>query len=177
MIRAARIAAVCLAVAGAACSKAGEEAEVKRSPIAPPPPTVELPQGFRIPVSVDGRELQVITAAELAATEPDFRDADRRAWRLAPLLGAAAPPGTRVEALGEGGVGISMTVPASRGGPQPVLFLTRRGDLVAAVVRAEDPFPDYHGQGGRLRRPGDPLPRLTEPVVKLVLDAPSGQAR
>lgn len=176
VIRAARIGLVCLALVAAACSKAGEEAEAKRSPISPPPPSVELPADLRIPVQVDGRDIQVITTADLAAAEPDFSDTDRRAWRLVELLGDRAPAGTRVEAIGEGGVGISMSIPASEGEPQPVLFLTRRGDLVAAAVRADDPFPDYHGQGGRLRRPGDPLPRLTAPVVKLVLVPPADRA-
>lgn len=178
MIRAARIAAVCLGLtfAAAGCSKAGEEAEAKRSPISPPPPSVDLPADLRIPVEVDGRELRAITSADLAAAAPDFADTDRRAWRLAALLGDAAPAGTRIEAIGEGGVGISMTVPAADTEPQPVLFFTRRGDLVAAAVLADDPFPDYHGQGGRLRRPGDPLPRLTAPVVRLVLVQPADPA-
>ena len=33
-----------------------------------------------------------------------------------------------------------------------VLSLTRRGDVIV---------PRYHGQGGRLRRAGDPMPRVT----------------
>jgi hypothetical protein len=47
-----------------------------------------------------------------------------------------------------------------------VLYLTRRGEMAAAVIDSADPFPDYHGQGGRLRRPGDPLPRVL-PVSEL----------
>ena len=44
--------------------------------------------------------------------------------------------------------------------PQPALLLTRRGDVVALLVDPADPFPSYHGQGRRLGRPGDPMPRI-----------------
>jgi hypothetical protein len=39
-------------------------------------------------------------------------------------------------------------------------MLTRRGDIVALLVDPADPFPSYHGQGRRLGRPGDPMPRI-----------------
>lgn len=175
MLRAAiLVTLVGLAAAAGACSKAGEESGSKRSPIAPPPSSVDVPAELRIPVTVDGRDAGAITGADLAAAPPDFADDDRRAWRLARLLGDELGPGAVIEAVGDDGVGITMRVPADDAAPQPVLFLTRRGELVASVVRPDDPFPDYHGQGGRLRRPGDPLPRLTEPVTELVVHRGGG---
>jgi hypothetical protein len=38
--------------------------------------------------------------------------------------------------------------------------------VVVTVVLPENPFPDYHRQGGRLRRPGDLTPRIS-PVSRL----------
>jgi hypothetical protein len=49
-----------------------------------------------------------------------------------------------------------------------VLFLTRRGEVMVAAVDPKDPFPRYHGQGGRLRRGGDPMPRVA-PVARLAV--------
>ena len=47
--------------------------------------------------------------------------------------------------------------------------------MVAAALRADDPFPDYHGQGGRLRRPGDPMPRLLSPLARLRVVMPGAE--
>ena len=71
-----------------------------------------------------------------------------------------------MEAVGREGVAVAMARPATLEEPQPVLFFTRRGEVVATQVRPENPFPEFHGQGGRLRRPGDLTPRVS-PVVKL----------
>jgi hypothetical protein len=160
----------CLAVA-AACSKASDESEAKRSPVAPPPEEVEIPAGLSIPVEVDGAPGQPITAARLEALTPDFHDEDRRAWRLTRVLGDAFAADTVVEAVGPENVSITMRRPETDGEPQPVLFLTRRGDVVVAVVDPNRPFPGYHGQGGRLKRPGDPRPRLS-PVQRLRVFVP-----
>lgn len=148
-----------------ACSRAGEEESGKRAPIAPPPPVIEIPQGLSIPVEVDGAKGPPITRATLAGLEPDFADEERRAWRLTRILPSFTGPAI-VEAVGRDGVSITMQRPATLDEPQPVLFFTRRGDVVATQVRPEDPFPRFHGQGGRLRRPGDLTPRVS-PVVTL----------
>lgn len=158
--------AVTSLVAIAACAKAGEESKAKRTPVAPPPPTVELPADLHIAVEVDGQPAAPITRAALAAIPPDFRDADRSAWRFSSILGAPFQREDAVlEAVSPSGVAISLRRPRSDREPQPVLYLTRRGDLVVAVVDPGDPFPTYHGQGGRLRRPGDPQPRLSSVSV------------
>jgi hypothetical protein len=150
-----------LALAG--CSKARDEAAGKRSPAPPPPPAVEIPADFELPVIDGGKPTAPLTAATLAARPADFADSERRAWRLDALLGDRLGPGEVVEAVGEGGVGVSLVPGDSR---VAVLYLTRRGEMAAAVIDPADPFPDYHGQGGRLRRPGDPLPRVL-PVSEL----------
>lgn len=153
------------AACSAACSKAGEEQTGKRAPIPPPPDEPELPADLNIPVEIDGAPSAPVTGKTLAALEPDFADRDRRAWRLTRVLPAYVP-GAAVEALSRDGVSIVLPRPATAEEMQPVLFVTRRGDVVATLVKPEDPFPDFHGQGGRLRRPGDLTPRVT-PVVKL----------
>lgn len=153
------------AVLLSACSRAGEEETGKRAPIAPPPPVIEIPQGLSIPVEVDGVAAPAITRATLAGLEPDFADEERRAWRLSRVLPSFTGPAV-AEAVGRDGVSITMQRPATLDEPQPVLFFTRRGDVVATQVRPENPFPQFHGQGGRLRRPGDLTPRVS-PVVKV----------
>lgn len=148
-------------VLAAACSRAGDESRARRAPVAPPPPTVELPAALHVPVQVAGRAAAPITSERLAQLAPDYADSERRAWRLSRVLGAAfARPGAVVEAVGSTGVAMVLPYPSSADAPQPVLGLTRRGEVIAAIVAPQDPFPDYHGRGGRLRRPGDPLPRV-----------------
>jgi hypothetical protein len=150
-----------------ACQDAGRESAAKRMPATPPPPQASIPAGLQIAVEVDGRPAAAIDAARLAALRPDYEQGEHRAWKLASLLGAPfGEPGSVVEAVGASGIAVLLRPAASETEPQPVLALTRRGEVAAALVAPADPFPDYHGQGGRLRRPGDPLPRIT-PVTAL----------
>ncbi|HTM19764.1 MAG TPA: hypothetical protein VL172_04630 [Kofleriaceae bacterium] len=151
----------------AACSRAGAESEAKRSPRTPPPQSVAVPADLRIEVEVDGKPAAPITAAQLQGLAPDFADGERSAWKLSALLGAAFErPGAVAEALSADGEGVLLHQPSAAGGPAPVLYLTRRGVLVAAMVDPDKPFPAYHGQGGQLQRPGDKRPRLSG-VVRL----------
>jgi hypothetical protein len=171
----ARLAVLVVTLALSACSKAGEESQAKRTPVAPPPVNVEVPDELSIPVEVDGVAATPITRERLAALAPDFADDERRAWKLTRVLGADFErPGAVIHALGPEGVAISMTRPEAEASPQPVLLLTRRGDVIAAVIDPANPFPVYHGHGGRLRRPGDPRPRLLTTVVSLRVE--SGRA-
>jgi hypothetical protein len=159
-------AAAAAVIAAAACAKAGDESDVKRTPVAPPPETVPVPADLRIEVTLDGAPVEPLTAATLNAATPDFVDEDRRAWKLGTLLPALAKPGASVEAVGRDGVGVRMPRGDTPGAAEPVLMLTRRGDMVATAVTPDDPFPDFHGEGGRLRRPGDPRPRVS-PIIAL----------
>jgi hypothetical protein len=152
----------------AACSRASDESEAKRTPVPPPPPRVEIPSDLRIEVTVDGAPAEPITRARLEAVAPDFADTERRAWRVATLVPALARPGATVEAEGPRGIAIRAEHPDDPSMPQAVLFFTRRGDVVVAVLDPDDPFPRYHGHGGQLRRPGDTQPRLA-PVRQLAI--------
>ncbi|MCE9579983.1 MAG: hypothetical protein K8W52_43100 [Deltaproteobacteria bacterium] len=162
-----RLASLTLWVAlASACSRAGDESQAKRAPIAPPPSTVALPADLRIAVQIDGVGAPELTASRLQAIHPDFADEEHQAWRLGTLVPAFERDGATIEARGPSGVSLRLDHPASAQAPQPVLFLTRRGDVAVSLVDPANPFPDYHGQGGRLKRGGDPMPKLS-PVVAL----------
>src|SRR5678815_3681731 len=152
-----------IALALCACSRASDEGEAKKWQSAPPPKEVDIPAGLSIPVQIDGTDQPPITSDVLRGAKPDFTDAEHRAWRMATLVPAAAH--ATIEAWSPGGVAVKF---APTEGMEPVLFLTRRGELIAAAVDPKDPFPRYHGQGSRLRRPGDTMPRVS-PVTKLAI--------
>lgn len=136
--------------------------EGKRMPKAPPPVELALPSDLRIEVHVDGAPRPPITAATLAAIPPDFADHERRAWRISTLLGIAARPGSVIAATGAAGMTIELPASGAAGQPTPTLFVTRRSEVIVALVDPADPFPAFHGQGRRLERPGDPLPRIVD---------------
>lgn len=156
------LAAVALALAG--CGRGEDAVNAKRSPRPPAPPRVEVPAELRIAVVVDGQPSSPIAAATLEQLAPDFADSERRAWKLDRLVPALAGAGASVEAVGK--AGISVRFAAAADGKVPVVFLTRRGEVVVTVVDPAQPFPEYHGQGGRLGRPGDPVPHVGR-VVEL----------
>jgi hypothetical protein len=146
---------------GAACQKASEELDAKRMPQPPPPESADVPAALRISVSIDGIEAEPVDAAKLDATQPSFVDEERRAWLLRDLLGPAAMREGVVFAV-SAATGPEVLLRPGKGDkdPQPVLLLSRRGEPVATLVSPEEPFPNYHGMGGRLRRRGDPVPRV-----------------
>jgi hypothetical protein len=160
----ARLTQIAIAVVAIACSKPSKEAEVKQWPEPPPGKDVPIPAKLEIQVVVDGAARPSITADTLRAAKPDFSDEERKAWRMPTLVAEAAPPGT-VEASSPAGVSVKFAHPTPDG-LEPVLFLTRRGEVIVAAVDPKDPFPRYHGEGGRLHRPGDQMPRVG-PVSKL----------
>lgn len=152
-----------------ACSRASDEGSAKKWQEVPPPKGVTVPSGLSIAVTVDGTERPPITSDVLAKTKPDFIDDDHRAWRIPTLVAEAAPAGAVVEAASPTGVAVKFAHPTPEG-LEPVLFLTRRGDVIVAALDPKDPFPRYHGQGSRLRRPGDAMPRVA-PVSKLAISS------
>jgi hypothetical protein len=155
-----------IAVALVACSRASEEGGAKKWQEAPPPREVSVPGGLSIAVTVDGADKPPITSQLLESAKPDFVDPEHRAWRVATLI-AEAKPGTVVEAASPNGVAVKFAQPTPEG-LEPVLFLTRRGEVIVAALDPKDPFPRYHGQGSRLRRPGDTMPRVV-PATKLAV--------
>jgi hypothetical protein len=156
-----------IAVALVACSRASDEGGAKKWQEAPPPTQVAVPVGLSIAVQVDGADKPPITSDVLKTTKPDFVDDDHRAWKIPTLVGEAAAAGAVVEAGSPNGVAVKFEHPTHEG-LEPVLFLTRRGEVIVAAVDPKDPFPKYHGQGSRLRRPGDTMPRVA-PVTKLAI--------
>jgi hypothetical protein len=156
-----------IALALVACSRASDEGSAKKWQESPPPKEITVPAGLSIAVQVDGADKPPITTAVLVATKPDFSDEDHRAWKVPTLVAEAAPAGSTVEAAAPSGVAVKFAHPTADG-LEPVLFLTRRGEVIVAALDPKDPFPKYHGQGSRLRRPGDSSPRVA-PVTKLAI--------
>lgn len=156
------LAALGLAVA---CSRASQEGEAKQWATPPPGKEIAVPADLHIEVAVDGRAVPPITGERLRAARPDFVDEDHKAWRIPTLVAEAATAGATIEAVSGTGVSVKFAH-STADGLEPVLFLTRRGDVIVAALDPKDPFPRYHGQGGRLRRAGDPMPRVS-PVARL----------
>jgi len=157
--------ALALAAAGAAGCKS-EPNQGKLMPKLAPPPGVDVPADLKIVVDIDGTEAPVIDAARLGAVKPDFADDERRAWRLETLIGPKlGQDGTTVYASGAHDLSVELR-PHTPDGLIAVIMVSRRGDVIATMVEEKQPFPQFHGQGGRLGRPGDPLPRVPK-VQKL----------
>src|SRR5205807_2082276 len=140
---------VCLA----ACARASDEGEAKQWPSQPPPHEVTVPPGLSIDVKVDGVAKPAITATTLRGAKPDFANDEHKAWRVRSIVPEAA--GNVVEAVAASGVSVKFAPDEL----EPVLFLTRRGDVIVSAIDPKDPFPRWHDKGGRLRRAGDPMPR------------------
>jgi hypothetical protein len=168
------IAAIVVPALVVGCSRAEEESSGKRTPVRPPPVEVDIPRDLSIAVTVDGVARPALDSKMLAARPPDFKDEDRRAWKLTGLVPELDHAGASIEARGKNGVSVRLERPTAPGGLEPVLFLTRRGDLVATMLDPAQPFPDYHGQGGRLRRPGDSMPHVS-PVLELAVRTTAAQ--
>lgn len=156
--------AIVLALCASGCGRAEDSSAAKRSPRLPAPPKVEIPADLHLPVTIDGEPSSAIDAVVLGQLAPDFSDSERRAWRLSRLVPALAGPSASVEAVGKAGVTVKYAATAE-GGLEPALLLTRRGEVVIGAVDPTHPFPDYHGQGGRLGRPGDPMPHVGKVVA------------
>ncbi len=155
-----------VAVVGAgACSRASDEAETKQWADKPPPKDMPPPADLAIPIKVNGEAKGAINAKMLTTVKPDFADAERTMWLISTLVPDAASNGTTIEAVSPSGVSLKFERP-SAAGLELVLFLTRRGEVIVSAVDPKDPFPRYHGQGGRLHRSGDSLPRVG-PVARL----------
>ena len=142
------------------CSRASEEGGVKQWATPPPARDIPIPASLNIGITVDGNAKPSITGQHLRGAKPDFADDDHKAWLIPTLVPEARPAGSSVEAVSGVGVSVKFARPAADG-REPVLFLTRRGDVIVSALDPKDPFPRYHGQGGRLRRAGDSTPRVS----------------
>ncbi len=157
------------AISAIGCKRSSDQNESKRMPKPPPPADAEASSELHIAVEIDGMADVAIDGAKLNATKPDFVDSERRAWRIESLIGASAKrDGTVIAVTGEKGVTVTLHQPKSEKDPLAVLVVSRRGEVVAAMVEPDEPFPQYHGHGGRLGRRGDPLPRVAG-VTKIAI--------
>ena len=163
----ARLLAIALALA--ACSRSSDEAGTKKFQEQAPPAQFTVPASISIAVDVDGTPGSTITSDTLKTTKPDFVDSEHHAWLVASLVPQAAQAGSVIEATSPGGVSIKLAHPTPEG-YEPVIFLTRRGELTARAIDPKDPFPKWEGQGGRMHRPGDTMPHV--PVQKLAITRP-----
>lgn len=144
-----------------ACTKASESTDAKRTPKPPPAPaSAENSAAISIAVEIDGAPAPLLDSAKLASTAPDFKDEEHRAWKLSTLLANTNRPGMAFAVSGDQGVTIVLRSPKNPGDPFPAAMLNRRGELFATLIDPAQPFPAYHGQGGRLARPGDPSARI-----------------
>jgi hypothetical protein len=143
----------------------GEANESRRIPKLPPQAQSAVALA-PIPVSVEGGTDTVVDTALLEKVPPDYSSEDRRAWRFSTLLGGVVGTGTVVAVTGARGIVLELPEPTPEA--EPVLVVSRRGEVIAAVIEPKDPFPQYHGRGGRLGRRGDPLPRV-DGVTKITV--------
>ena len=149
-----------------ACSKS-EPNEGKRLPqLAPPPGGGSAPASLSIAVAVDGQPRAPITSSTLLSTSPDWSDAQRKAWRIARLVGIEPTAQVTFAVTGTRDVMIEMPAESSEHKLVPALLLSQRGQIVAEFVDPSVPFPAFHGEGGRLGRPPDPTPRVSN-VTKI----------
>ena len=159
------------------CSKSSDVNESRRMPKLPPADSASVPATVQIAVEVNGQSAPPIDAQRLSSTAPDFRDAQRRAWKLSRLIGTVASGDiVEISVVGADGIAVTFPRPASANDPQPVLMENRRGELVATMVAPATPFPAYHNEGGRLHRPGDATPRVEHVASVRVRTAPARPA-
>ena len=154
--------ALAVVLLAAACGRATDEGKHLQDEA--PPRAVDVPSNLSIAVQVDGVARPPLTSELLKATKPDFADAERKAWRIAALVPEAGQPTAVIEATS---AAVSVKY-LHQDATEPVLYLTRRGDVEVASVDPKDPFPAFHGQGGRLHRPPEGLPRVAQ-VTKIVI--------
>ncbi len=159
--------AAVLAIALVACGNSEPANEGKRMPQPPPVKTSELPANLTIAVTVDGTERPPITRDTLATVAPDWADNQRKAWRIAHLVGAPETPDTLFAITGQTNhVTVEFPAVSKENTLVPALLLSQRGQLVAEFVDPKDPFPRFHGEGGRLGRSPESEPRVPG-VIKI----------
>ena len=144
-----------------ACGSNEPANEGKRMP-APPPVKREIPADLKITVVVDGQEKPPITHDMLVAMPPEWADAQQRmAWRVAKLVGVDEATDRWFAITGTSN-NITVEFPAKSDANVlvPALTLSQRGAMMLELVDPKDPFPRFHGEGGRLGRSPESEPRV-----------------
>jgi hypothetical protein len=164
-----RLRLLCVLLVLLGCKRSDDLNDARQMPKLAPPPEAGAASDIAVTVDIDGHAAPTIDRAKLDATAPDFVDGDRRAWRVETLLGLPVnDDGATFTVTGERDVAIVLRHTSADPDLLPILAVNRRGQMFAAMVEKSDPFPSYHGQGRRLERRGDPLPRV-EGVKRIVV--------
>jgi hypothetical protein len=143
------------------CKRSDDLNASRQMPKLAPPPEAGAVSDIAVTVEIDGHPAPVVDRARLGGTPPDFTDGERRAWRVETLLGLPTDQdGATFTVTGDHDVAIVLRHTSTDPDLIPILAVNRRGQMFAAMVDRSDPFPSYHGQGRRLERRGDPLPRV-----------------
>lgn len=120
-------------------------------------PQSDVPPGLSIPVEVDGKETAPLDAARFQGTPPDFREGERRSWRLRSLLGDVCDrPGLAVDVEDGEGKRAVISAAGDAEGRMPTIALNRNGEVRIGLVKPNEPFPPFHGRGGNRGRGGEP---------------------
>jgi hypothetical protein len=160
---------LCILLALAGCKRSDDLNDARQMPKLAPPPEAGAVSDIAVAVEIDGHAAAALDRAKLDATPPDFVDGERRAWRVETLLGLpASNDGATFTVTGDRDVAIVLRHTSADPDLLPILAVNRRGQMFGAMVEKSDPFPSYHGQGRRLERRGDPLPRV-EGVKRVVV--------
>lgn len=149
-------------VLAVACGKSEPANEGKRLP-APPPAKREIPADLKIEVTIDGEARPPITHATLSATPPDWSDKDqRKAWRVARIVGVEEALDRSFAITGtSNNITVEFPAKSTANALVPALALSQRGQIVVEFVDPADPFPRFHGEGGRLGRSPESEPRVS----------------
>jgi hypothetical protein len=142
--------------------------------------------GVKVPVQIvraGGQPIKTHITSEMLHTPPDFSRDGRKAWLCRKLLANHLSENASLEIDIEGtlygradGPGAPKVIIKSKleAGERwgPVIVVNRRGEILFGVVRPDDPFPEFHGQGGnapalggmrpKRRRQGDAQLRIRE---------------
>lgn len=154
--------ALVLLLAFAGCGKGEPANEGKRMP-APPPVKREIPKDLAIAVTVDGEARPAITYDTLTQTAPDWSDKDQRqAWRVARLVGVEEAVDRWFAITGTASkITVEFPAKSAENVLVPALALSQRGTMIVEFVDPADPFPRFHGEGGRLGRSPESEPRVS----------------
>jgi hypothetical protein len=146
-----------------ACGKSEPANEGKRMPAAPPSAkTREVPADLKITVIVDGQERPAITRDSLVATAPEWADTQgHKGWRVAKLVGVDESTDRWFAITGTANnITVEFQAKSDANALVPALTLSQRGQMVLELVDPADPFPRFHGEGGRLGRSPESEPRV-----------------
>jgi len=112
-------------------------------PKPPPPPSAEALPESHIAIEIAEKSIRPRRreARAIKPTSPTASAARGRSRRW------SAPPrsgGDGHRRTGEKGVTVTLHQPKTDKDPLAVLAVSKRGDVIAAMVEADDPFPPYH---------------------------------